>query len=111
MNKLVGSTFEYEFVVTYKGQPHNAAIVQVSFLKGNGSEDTLTIGGTEPNDTRLIKLAETGRYGVSYKLDVVGEWIINERWTDNNWTDEIKGRSFPLTVDADQNSFSDKVAP
>lgn len=111
MTRLVGDTLSYTFTIRDElGQLHEPASVQVSFLKGDKSEDVLTLGGTDPCDSCLIKLQEAATYRVDYSLDVVGDWEINERWTDDGWVHTVKGRSFSLSVTPDPHSWADKAA-
>jgi hypothetical protein len=112
MIRIVGDTLSYTFTIRDElGQLHEPAIVQVSFLKGDGSEDVLTLGGIDPLDSCLIKLPETATYRVDYSLDVIGDWEINERWTDDGWTHTVKGRAFSLSVIPDPHGWADKAAP
>lgn len=63
-------------------------IVQLSVIRGDYSEDLLTFGGTEPNDSRIVALT-TGRYAFSYVLTMPGVWDFQGRWTDNTGPDVI----------------------
>jgi hypothetical protein len=107
MNRTINSTFAYRFTIRDENNAlHDPATLQVSFKKGDATEDVLTLGGVQPRDSQLTKLS-TGVYRVDYKLDVLGDWLINERWTDDGWGHPIKGRDMPITVIADPHAWVD----
>lgn len=54
--------------------------VEVSIVKGDGSEELLTYGGTNPRDDLLTR-ASIGAYAFWITADVVGQWSILTRWT------------------------------
>lgn len=109
--RMIGDTFSYVFTIRDENLAlHNPSIVTVSFLKGDGSEDVLTLGGVAAHDSWLTHTG-LGTYAVNYVLDVLGEWRINERWTDDNWIHPIKGVPMFITVDADPQHYVDTPAP
>lgn len=109
--RLIGDTFSYTFTIRDEnGALHNPSIVMVSFLKGDGSEDVLTLGGGAERDSWLTHVS-LGVFAVNYVLDVLGEWRINERWTDDNWIHPIKGVPMFIYVDADPQHYVDTPAP
>lgn len=72
-------------------------IVQLSVLRGDDTEDVLTLGGVSPNDSRLVAL-ETGRYAFSYILNVAGGWEFQAKWTDSTAADTITKTSVSYAV-------------
>ena len=107
MNRTINSTFAYKFTIRDENKAlHDPSILQVSFRKGDGTEDVLTLGGVAPRDSQLTKLSP-GIYRVDYKLDVLGEWRVNERWTDDNWIHPIKNTDLIITVNADPHAWVD----
>lgn len=111
MDRLLNSTFAYQFTIRNEQKAlHTPATVQVSFLKPDGSEDVLTLGGATPLDACLTLVSE-GVFRVDYVLNVIGEWRVNERWTDDNWLHPIKGRAMILQVNADPQTWTDVSVP
>ena len=107
MNHLINSVFAYKFTIRDElGALHDPAIVQVSFLKGDNTEDVLTLGGLAARDSCLTKLS-AGTYRVDYTLNVLGDWRINERWTDDGWVHPIKGKPMNITVVVDPQNWVD----
>jgi hypothetical protein len=107
VNRTINNTFAYKFTIRDENKAlHDPAILQVSFKKGDATEDVLTLGGVAPRDSQLTKIS-TGVYRVDYKLDVLGEWRINERWTDDGWIHPIKNTDMVITVNADPHAWVD----
>lgn len=111
MERLNNSTFAYQFTLRNElGAIYTPGILQVSFLKPDGSEDVLTLNGSDALDSCLTALS-TGVFRVDYVVDQIGEWRINERWTDDNWLHPIKGRQMYLTVTDDPQAWVDNLSP
>lgn len=80
---LIGYTDKFRITIRKGGALYDPETVQVTFLKGDATEDTLTLGGVSARDGQLTKIS-TGIYEYWYKYDVVGEWRICERWSDQS---------------------------
>jgi hypothetical protein len=58
--------------------------LQVSILKSDGSEDTLTFGGATIGDNWIVADASPGVFTVFYKIALsapTGIWYVNAHWT------------------------------
>jgi hypothetical protein len=107
----VGQNFTYTFATpNLINVPSDYSQTQVSFLKSATLEDTLVYGGTSPRDSQLVRTA-TGRYSVSYQLDVAGEWRINERWSDDGFVTTYEGKDLIITVKDDPHGWIDTTLP
>lgn len=112
VTRLLGDTLTYTFTVYDEDNArHQPSALKVSLLKGDGSEDTIVLGGTDPSDAYLVQLTGVANYKVSYPLNVVGVWDINEWWSDDNWVHTIKGASFSVTVINDPHTGDDVALP
>lgn len=107
MTHKVGQTIAYQFSTrNYNNTLYDPAQVQVSFLKSVGVEDVLSYGGSSPRDTWLTRVS-TGTYRWQYNLDSVGEWRINERWSDDGFVVTHQGLDLIVQVIADPHSWVD----
>ena len=111
MNYTIGYTDKYQFTIKKGGALYDPTVVQVSFVKGDGSEDTLTCGGLNPRDGQLTKISE-GVYQWWYRYDVLGEWRVCERWSDQGGAAEVRPSSeLRFTIDADPHTWTDVTPP
>jgi len=113
MNVPVGDLLVYDFTVTrlVDGEtvPHDPGVVQVSLRKGDGTEDVLTYGGSDPRDEQLVRTSE-GAYSVRYTADVAGMWRLRVR-TGDAVAGEIEWRKSNeevLCVLPDEHAFVDR---
>lgn len=113
MNLTIGDLLEYDFTVTRledgETVPHDPEVVQVSLRKGDGSEDLLTYGGSDPGDDIVTRTGE-GSYAVKYTVDAVGTWRLRVR-TGDTVAGEIQWRKSNeevFAVLADEHAFVDR---
>ncbi|HSV92126.1 MAG TPA: hypothetical protein VLH81_03580 [Desulfobacterales bacterium] len=108
----VGDLLTYDFTVTRSvdgaSQLHDPDVLQVSLCRGDGSEDTLTYGGTESTDANLTRTAE-GAYTLKYQLIVAGMWSIRVRTGDSvgGATEWRKSKKVTFQVIPDRHTFTD----
>lgn len=106
MSFPVGYTDKYRFTCKKGGELYNPQVVQVSLIKGDGTEDTLTWGGTDPRDSQLLNISP-GVFEYWYRFDVPGDWRVNERWTDQGGAAEVKNRDLIVSITDDPHEWGD----
>jgi hypothetical protein len=96
----IGYTDKFKITCKKNGVLYNPETVQATFIRPDGTEDTLNFAGVSPRDGQLTRIS-TGIYEYWYKYTMVGKWRINDRWTDQGGAAIVLGRAIDLEITAD----------
>lgn len=117
-NFPLGSTLTYVVLCRKKVGGSESSLfdpssLKVSFLRPDGSEDTLTYGGSDPRDDDLVRLS-VGVYEANYVLSVAGEWNVDaqaiEVIGDKSWPSQQIQPTRITVRESDGHRFADAPA-
>lgn len=89
-------------------------VLQVSIIKGDGSEDSLQYGGTNPSDSFLTRTG-VGLYLLWFQTTVPGDWSVLPRWQQETADPQApisvtSSRALIFPVTPTNHTFADRSA-